>query len=155
RGRRECRVLAAPAASFAKTKQANEHSHYRSAEYSGTPCAMVERLLRALPGVPGLLAPVALPIIPARLGTSVGVPGPHGLTVRLGAHRPRTESVHRIPPHVSRRLAERPSWRDGISSFYHNSAFRKDKYFCGPRLTRRPKQAACFRCFARRVEFAT
>jgi len=35
-------------------------SHHRCAETSGIPCAMVLRLIRDLPGVPGLLASVAL-----------------------------------------------------------------------------------------------
>jgi hypothetical protein len=33
-------------------------SHHRHAETSGIPCTMVLRLIRALPGVPGLLATV-------------------------------------------------------------------------------------------------
>ena len=40
-----------------KTK-AHELVHHRSAETSGIPCTMVLRLIRALPGVPGLLATV-------------------------------------------------------------------------------------------------
>ena len=36
--------------------------NYRYAERSGIPCTMVLRLIRDLPGVPGLLATVALPI---------------------------------------------------------------------------------------------
>ena len=47
----------------------------------GTPCAMALRLLRALPGVPGLIAPVAAQSL-AQLDPSVGGSGPHGLTVR-------------------------------------------------------------------------
>jgi hypothetical protein len=31
----------------------------------------------------------------------IGGTGPHGLTVRASVHRLRTDSVHRIPPHVS------------------------------------------------------
>jgi hypothetical protein len=31
-----------------------------------------------------------------------------------------------------------------MTSFYHNFEFRKDKYFCAARLTRRAKQAAGF-----------
>ena len=66
----------------------------------GTPCAMVLRLLRALPGVSGLLASVARGIITRELDPSVEGTGPHGLTVRTGVHRLRANSVHRIPPHV-------------------------------------------------------
>ena len=65
---------------------------------SGIPCTMVERLLRALPGVSGLLATVAARSL-TQLDPSVEGTGPHGLTVRVSAIvlRPR---IHRIPPHV-------------------------------------------------------
>jgi hypothetical protein len=51
--------------------------------------------------VPGLLATIALRIITAKLDTSVGVPGPHGLAVRFELIRPRAKArlsrnVHRI-----------------------------------------------------------
>src|ERR1700760_3178773 len=58
RGRRECRVHAAPTALRAKQKVARRPTQVRR-NHSGTPCAMALRLLRALPGVPGLLASVA------------------------------------------------------------------------------------------------
>jgi hypothetical protein len=45
------------------------------------------RLIRALPGVPGLLAPVALRNVLARLDTSVGVSGPRDFAVRFSALR--------------------------------------------------------------------
>jgi hypothetical protein len=60
RGRREYRALNRtrnPRGLKRKTptsRQAGPKSH-------GTPCAMALRLLRALPGVPGFLAPIALP----------------------------------------------------------------------------------------------
>src|ERR1700737_3483868 len=58
RGRRECRVHAAPTALRANEKDARRPTQVRR-NHSGTPCAMVLRLLRALPGVPGLLATIA------------------------------------------------------------------------------------------------
>src|ERR1700757_4056861 len=54
--------------------------------HPGFPCAMALRLLRTLPGVPGLLAPVAAQLL-ARLDPSVGGSGPYGLTVRASAAR--------------------------------------------------------------------
>src|ERR1700738_3334109 len=57
RGRRECRVHAAPTALRANEKDARRPTQVRR-NHSGTPCAMVLRLLRALLGVPGLLASV-------------------------------------------------------------------------------------------------
>jgi hypothetical protein len=44
---------------------------------SGIPRAMVFGLWRALLGVPGLIAPVTLPNVLAKLDLSVGRPGPH------------------------------------------------------------------------------
>jgi hypothetical protein len=52
-------------------------SHHRYAETSGIPCAMVYGLWRTLPGVPGLIAPVASPNVLAELDLSVGRSGPH------------------------------------------------------------------------------
>src|ERR1700733_7621801 len=70
-------------------------------ESPGIPHAMVYGLLRARPGVPGLLATV----IPEKLAsqeldTSVGVPGPHDFSVRISAVRQKRIRVHRIPPRV-------------------------------------------------------
>src|SRR5262249_60045496 len=42
-----------------KTKKTHARPTQVRRNHSGTPCAMVLRLLRALPGVSGLLAPVA------------------------------------------------------------------------------------------------
>src|SRR5215813_11014428 len=89
------------------------------------------------------------------LDPSVGGSGPHDLTVRARAARLATRSR---PPHPAPRFvttAKRLFGERGTSSFYHNFEFRKDKYFCRARLTRRAKQAADFRCFARRVVEAT
>jgi len=73
-----------------------------SAESSGIPCAMALRLIPRSPRGPGFLAPVARELRKAReLGTSVGVPGPHGFTVRDGLSRPRKKSAlgPSRPPH--------------------------------------------------------
>ena len=58
RGRRECRVHERTHCHACKTKNARRPTQVRR-NHSGTPCAMVLRLLRALPGVPGLLATIA------------------------------------------------------------------------------------------------
>jgi len=57
RGHRECRCTNAPAALRVKIEN-TQVSHHRHAETSGIPCTMVLRLIRALLGVPGLLATV-------------------------------------------------------------------------------------------------
>ena len=100
RGRRECRMPNAPAALRAM-KESTQASHHRYAEQSGIPCAMVFGLWRALPGVPGLIAPVTLPNVLAKLDLSVGRPGPHAFAVRT-RHRSScaVARVHRNPLHV-------------------------------------------------------
>jgi hypothetical protein len=84
RGRRECRVKASPMARQHK-KAGGSHHRFRH------PRTMALRLIRDLPGVRALLPPS-----PAdhdhRLGTSVGVSGPHAFTVRGTAARPATSS---------------------------------------------------------------
>ena len=57
RGRRECRVLAAPAAPCAKVKSTRV-SHHRSAKQSGIPCAMVLRFPSCSPRRPGFVVSV-------------------------------------------------------------------------------------------------
>jgi hypothetical protein len=63
RGRRECRMLAAPAGPCVQRRMHFAHaSNDRAAGTAGIPCAMVLRLIRDLPGVPCSLATVALRI---------------------------------------------------------------------------------------------
>src|SRR5215472_1826271 len=65
-----------------RMEEAYEHSHHRFAEITpALPAQWFERLLRALPGVSGLLATVAREIV-HELDPSVEGTGPHGLTVR-------------------------------------------------------------------------
>jgi hypothetical protein len=87
RGRRECRVLAAPAASRAKLNKAHERSHHRFRRFHPTfPAQWFYGLLRGLPGEPGFLATVACASY-RRLDTSVGVSERHDFAVRLGTVR--------------------------------------------------------------------
>jgi hypothetical protein len=65
---------------------------------TGIPCAMVLRLIRALPGVPGLIATVALRDRRERLDLSVGRPGPHDFAVRRLAAR---LAVRQRPSHLA------------------------------------------------------
>jgi len=53
----------------------------------------------ALSSVTGFLATVAGGSL-RRLGTSIGVSGPHGFAVRIGAVRQEHQSGHRIQPRV-------------------------------------------------------
>jgi len=85
----------APAASFANWKK--QTSVFTTGEAStGIPCAMVDRLLRALPGVSGLLATVAREIV-HELDPSVEGTGPHGLTERAYLRSPREPSRPPLP----------------------------------------------------------
>src|ERR1700678_2399231 len=73
RGRRECRVHDAPAASYASGRV--EHTSVvttGSPGSPGIPRAMVYGLFRDLPGVPGFLATVASRIAPANLTPASG-----------------------------------------------------------------------------------
>src|SRR6185312_7369028 len=59
----------------------------RAAGTAGIPCANGLRLIRDLPGVPGLLASVASRPSSARLDASIGAPGPRDFAVRACAAR--------------------------------------------------------------------
>ena len=59
RGRREDRMLVAPAASCAKVESTRVRNHRLNRSDPAFPARMVLRLIRALLGVPGLLATVA------------------------------------------------------------------------------------------------
>src|SRR5579859_1767516 len=58
---------------------------------SGIPCAMALRLIRVLPGVPGLLASVARAFVTCRLDPSVGGPGRRDFAVRERSFRRRAQ----------------------------------------------------------------
>ena len=87
RGRRECRVKASPMARLQQKKQAAVTTG--SARSSGTPCAMVFTVCFALSPGTGLSCPRRFVDHPAKLSASVGAPGPHDFTVRLGVVRRR------------------------------------------------------------------
>jgi len=76
-------------------------------------------LLRALPGVPGLLATVARTFVTHKLDPSVGGSGPHDFAVRPGHARLARQSVHRIPLPTSVTIASRPSRGCGMRQVNH------------------------------------
>jgi hypothetical protein len=67
RGSRECRALSRTRSLVCRRVEGHTSISHHSRRNAGIPCAMVERLLRALPGVPGLLATVAYGISSADL----------------------------------------------------------------------------------------
>jgi hypothetical protein len=107
RGRREDRVLAAPAVSRAICANKTAHEHTGQLEHSGLPCAMALRLTSCSSRRTALLPPSPALLI-ARLTPAPRRPN-H--TTSPYASRPlasRALRVHRIPPHV-RDDRERPS----------------------------------------------
>ena len=100
RGRGECRMPDAPAASCAHGVTSMHTSiHSESPESTGIPRAMVYGLYRALPG-DRLSCHRRRRSCLHRLDTSVGVSGPHVFAVRL--KHPRQEH-HPRPPHPAPR----------------------------------------------------
>jgi hypothetical protein len=113
RGRRECRVRAAPIASCAKVESTRVSRHTYAASRRHSPRNGFNGFLRALPGDRALLSPS-----PARRGTrlrrldaSVGASEPHDFAVRFNALRLARHSVHRIPYPTFVTIAKRPSFR--------------------------------------------
>ena len=110
RGRREDRVLAAPAVSRAICAKQVAHEHTGQLEHSGLPCAMGLRLISCSPRSgrarchrrPREVFPLAN-LTPAS-GRQDHTTSPYA----SGAHVYRAIRVHRIPPHV-RDDRERPS----------------------------------------------
>jgi hypothetical protein len=90
-------MLAAPAASRGKNKN---HTSIVTTGWTGATRPSLRNgfngFLRALPGVPGLLASVACEIIIRKLDPSVGGPGPHDFAVRarLRSSRRLTRPSH-------------------------------------------------------------
>jgi hypothetical protein len=96
RGRRESRVLDAPAASRAKVIKHTSVVTTGSPKTSGLPCAMVLTAYFVLSPVTGLFCHRRLRLNHPQLDTSVGASGPHDFAVRISAAR--LASLSR-PPH--------------------------------------------------------
>src|SRR5450631_4017730 len=98
------------------SKYALESSQWRHRNHPAFPTQWFERLLRAPRGT-GLSCPhhpQASLREPSELDTSVGVSGPHGLTVREDIVRPRIKrcdiSRPPLPASTFMTIAIRPSW---------------------------------------------
>src|SRR5215218_8287367 len=99
RGRRECRVRAAPAVSRAKSKSTRGRHHRFTGAARHSPRNGFNGLLRDLPGDRALLspsfseygwsAPGRADFASAKLDASVEASGPHDFTVRISAVRLR------------------------------------------------------------------
>jgi len=91
---------------------------------SQEPCLSTAHLIARSPWEPGLIAPIALRLVTARLGLSVGRPGPHAFTSVPGSfvgadNRAATRHVHRIPRSTSVTIAKRPSSERGTARHKH------------------------------------
>src|SRR5215216_3711182 len=106
-GRREDRVLAAPAVSRAICANKTAHEHTGQREHSGLPCAMALRLTSCSPRRTALLPPSPALLI-ARLTPAPRRPNHTTSPYASGAYVYRAVCVHRISPHV-RDDRERPS----------------------------------------------
>ena len=113
RGCGECRVLAAPMARLQqKTQAAVPQVQPRQ---PGIPRAMVLTAAPCSPWCTGLVSHHHFAKRPAKLDTSVGVSGPHGLAVRAGVLRlcAPTRPSHPAPRFVT--IAIRPPVRRGTA----------------------------------------
>jgi hypothetical protein len=100
-----------------------------SAISSGIPCAMVLRLIRALPRDRAFL-PLSLARSFCELGLSVGRPGPHDFAVRKCHVRRRGIRVHRVPASRVVTIAIRPlASRRDARIILLISGIRKAEYF--------------------------
>src|SRR5207248_11278033 len=85
RGRRECRVRAAPAVSCAEIVHLGAHEHTGQRKHSDIPCAMALRLISRSPRWSGLVVTVTSEKLASQgLSASIAAPGPHDFAVRLG-----------------------------------------------------------------------
>ena len=107
RGRREDRVLAAPAVSRAICANKRAHEHTGQLEHSGLPCAMALRLTSCSSRRTAFLPPSPALLI-ARLAPAPRRPNHTTSPYASGAYVYRALSVHRISPHV-RDDGQRPS----------------------------------------------
>ena len=114
RGRREGRALTAPVARLQQKKQAAVATGLAEASRPSLRDGF-NGVLRA-PWEPGFLAPIAARIVSARLGLSVGRPGPHDFAVRDVAARPATPSRPSHPASRVVTIATRPSHRSGTAT---------------------------------------
>src|SRR5215207_4096459 len=101
RGRREDRVLAAPAVSRAICANKTAHEHTGQREHSGLPCAMALRLTSCSSRRTALLPPLSLRSF-ASLGrsASTAAPEPHDFAVRVRRVR---LARHLRPSHLTAR----------------------------------------------------
>ena len=134
RGRREDRVLAAPAVSRAKCANKNAHEHTGSAEAvrpslrDGFTAYIV--LSPARPGFVVTVASVMRSII-ANLTPATGASGPHDFAVRLTRCSSKAHPRPPLPAPTSVTMANAPLSRDGMAKNKQVIWIESEaKYFC-------------------------
>ena len=100
RGRRECRMRAAPAVSCAKNCTVGAHEHTGSAEAVRHPLRNGFTAYFVLSPVSGLFCHRHWRDIFRQLSASIAAPGPHDFAVRLGVFV-RCEKIHLTPKRPS------------------------------------------------------
>ena len=141
RGRGECRVPVAPAASCAMcSKHTSVVTTVAPENTRHSRTRMVLTAYFALSPVTGISCHRhRLEAAFRKLDTSVGASGPHDFAVRVSAVRQRRSRVHRIPPHV-RDDRERPSVWGGTGGYRSDlGQVAKENIFANG--TGRPKSA--------------
>ena len=131
RGRGECRVPIAPAASCAMCEYAHELFTADAPGSSGIPHAMVLTAYFALSPGTGLFCHRRSRISSRELDASVGASGPHDFAVRISA--PRLAPPLR-PPHPAsyvRDDRDTPLVEAGHTNIRLIWVSGKEKYFCG------------------------
>jgi len=110
RGRRECRALDAPAASYAKVKSIRVSHHGHTGNTRHSPRNGFNGFLRALLGEPGLLSPspAQCASIVANLTPASGRQDHTTLPSASCAIRQRRQNVHRIPHSTFVTIASAP-----------------------------------------------
>src|SRR5947208_4720857 len=106
RGRRECRVRAAPAVSCARMHIVGAHEHTGQRKHSDIPCAMALRLTSCSPRWSGLVVTVAGGTFPANLAPASRrqdhTTSPYALAFSSGVKKRLTPKRPPHPaPHVS------------------------------------------------------
>ncbi len=117
RGRRECRMLAAPARPACKEMHFAHASNHRAAEQPALPAQWCYGLY-VVSSVRRAFWPPSPCVRHARLDPSVGGSGPHDFAVRFNPFvfaipRPG-RNVHRSPPPTLVTIAKRPSGGSGM-----------------------------------------
>ena len=131
RGRRECRMRAAPAISCANSAKKVAHEHTGQRRTSDIPCAMALRLITSSPRRTAFLPPLrpGKSNAPRCIDASVAASGPHVFAVRSRAVRYRHYQRPPRPVPTILAIMMRPSGGTGWAKIYRGFYFCKSEIF--------------------------